>query len=336
MKCLGLLSIWYHFSKATKTSIKSYFMMHFPSWYYSFQKVMHFINTDNTLNMMSAIMRTLHWVSVPPGVSKNPTHSRYRSYLPKAFLPLPAVGLPNCYPKKGESLFPATSSRRRGAAKPSPLRPHTSPRGAGAKCCRPRTPRGALAPPLPHSSAQQPRSLPAAQQRLPPPRYRETPAARGAPSEPVLTSSASSRTGAAGPCDMAAITFALCSGRGHLLGPPARGNGGGPSRGAQVAAGGWSVPGGSRAGRAATGGGRWRPAPPVPPRGGEPRPQPRRAPPAEAAPGRGGAAGAAPRAGGRHFPRASKGGFLFPPLRQEKRAGGCRRHAKLRNGKTIN
>lgn len=121
--------------------------MHFPSWYYSFQKVMHFINTDNMLNMKSAIMRTLHWVSVPPGVSKNPTHSRYCSYLLKAFLPLPAVGLANCYPKKGESPFPATSSRRRGL--PSPEGKSSPPAAAHESPWR-----GGQVPPSPHPAGR--------------------------------------------------------------------------------------------------------------------------------------------------------------------------------------
>lgn len=263
--------------------------MHFPSWYYSFQKVMHFINTDNMLNMKSAIMRTLHWVSVPPGVSKNPTHSRYRSYLLKAFLPLPAVGLANCYPKKGESPFPATSSRRRGAAKPrgeelSPAAAHESPW------------RGGQVPPSPHPAG---RTCPPTAAQL-----RATP--RNNPAACPRHSSAFPLPGTGGPRGQGRAVGARthqqrqqphrCAGaprHGRCLLRALLGTGS-PPRAARE--GKWRRPVEGRtssrrwvecAGREPSrprrhGRGQVAPGPPAPPRGGEPRPQPRRAPPAGA------------------------------------------------------
>nr|XP_041570656.1 collagen alpha-1(I) chain-like [Taeniopygia guttata] len=141
-----------------------------------------------------------------------------------------------------------------------------------------------------------------------PPRGKAAPGAEGAPRQssarcrgspaakqrPALTSSASSRTAATGPRDMTAVPCRAGTGSD----PPAaqHGNAGGPWSGAQVAAGGWGVPGGICAGR-----GQEAPGPgPRPARGGESRPRP----------ARGGSAGSA----GPGFPGASEVCGLFVPL----------------------
>lgn len=281
-----------------KTSIKSYFMILFPSWHYSFKKVVQFTNTENTLNKKTATIRTLLCIPVPPAASKNPTHSRSRSS--RVLLPSPAFGQQTAtasisFPKNGRKPVPGHQPPPAGGlpspdgkSSPPPA-PDESPAvpgpgGAAAAAAAPRAaPAGRTRASLPHGSAQRPARPPAAKRRLPPrPGAGGAPRAgapRRGPDSPAAPAAAPRRRGPATwrrppPPPSSSLLRAL-PGTGSPPRAAREGKWRRPVEG-RTSSRGWVECAGRGPRREGAGGARPAPAPapPGPARGGEPRPPP--------------------------------------------------------------